>query len=100
LIAKWGLNEVCGTSISNTITGRTGTFNGTGPSWTRGFSLSPNQPSNPSPPDNGSSSASNTNLCVNVTDPENDKLRVKFFGRKKNTNKKFTIILMPDTQYY
>ncbi len=99
LIAKWGLNEVCGTSITNAVSGKTGTFNGTGPLWTKGFSLPPDLPSNPSPANNTSTQASNTNLCVTVSDPENDKLRVRFYGRKK-PNKKFTIILLPDTQYY
>ena len=100
LIAKWGLNEVCGTSITNAVSGKTGTFNGTGPLWTKGFSLPPNLPSNPSPANNTTSQVSNTNLCVTVSDPENDKLRVRLYGKKKTVNKKFTIILLPDTQYY
>src|SRR4051794_14045772 len=52
----------------------------------------------------------NTNLCLSVTDGNSDKLQVKFYGRKKNalvsssstasTTGKFTIVLLPDTQYY
>jgi len=52
----------------------------------------------------GYSFTTNTNLSLTVADPENDKLRVRFYGRKKNTTTtttgKFTIILLPDTQYY
>lgn len=98
LIAKWGLGESCGTSITNTISSKTGAFFGTGPSWTKGFSLPPIL-STPTPANNGNSVANNTNLCVNVSDPENDNLKVRFFGRKK-PSKKFTIVLLPDTQYY
>ena len=70
------------------------------------FNLSPNLPQNLFPVNHGYSFTTNPNLSITVTDPENDKLRVRFYGRKKNTATatstagKFTIILLPDTQYY
>ncbi|HXL55660.1 MAG TPA: hypothetical protein VN958_05350, partial [Chitinophagaceae bacterium] len=69
------------------------------------FNLPPNLPQRLFPLNHGYSFTTNTNLSITVTDPENDKLRVRFYGRKKNTATtatagKFTIILLPDTQYY
>jgi len=51
------------------------------------------------------------NLCLNIENPSYSKLRINFYGRKKSvisdnttsaaiSNGKFTIILLPDTQYY
>ncbi len=69
------------------------------------FNLPPNLPQDLFPVNYGYSFTTNTNLSITVTDPENDKLRVRFYARKKNlttttTTGKFTIILLPDTQYY
>ncbi len=77
------------------------------------FNLPPNLHQNLFPVNHGYSFTTNPNLSITVTDPENDKLRVRFYGRKKNltttttttattttTTGKFTIILLPDTQYY
>jgi len=61
---------------------------------------------------NAQNSSSNVELCLRVTNTSSDKLSVKFYGRKKNvasaatgssattSTGKFTIILLPDTQYY
>src|SRR3954452_16219263 len=53
--------------------------------------------------------AAKVELCLRVANASNDKLHVRFYGRKKNTSiatatnattGKFTIILLPDTQFY
>lgn len=58
----------------------------------------PRQPTDPSPPNNGQSDPANLSLCANIGGP----MQVRYFGRERrpgNSNK-FTIILLPDTQYY
>lgn len=63
--------------------------------------LPPNQPTNPSPAHLSTSSSTSPNLCVNVSDPEGTNMSVKFYGRKKTSSgNKFTIIGLPDTQFY
>ena len=119
LLGRWGLNENGNVTATNSIAG---SVNGTlrsnnisthptngGPSWSiDGFvgnnnntSQPPNQPLNPSPANNASASSLSPNLCVNVSDPNGGTVRVRFFGRKKPSGgQKFTVIVLPDTQYY
>src|SRR4029078_1512106 len=119
LLGRWGLNENGNVTATNSIAR---SVNGTlrnnkisthptngGPSWSiDGFvgnnnntSQPPNQPLNPSPANNASASSLSPNLCVNVSDPNGGTVRVRFFGRKKPSGgQKFTVIVLPDTQYY
>src|SRR5690348_266821 len=64
----------------------------------------PGQPVDPSPSNTGGSPLVNTPLCATVSDPDGGNLTVTYYGRPKigpvATNQKFTIILLPDTQYY
>lgn len=64
----------------------------------------PSQPINPSPSNTGGSPLINTPLCATVSDPDGGNLTVTWYGRPKigqvATNQKFTVILLPDTQYY
>lgn len=64
----------------------------------------PGQPINPAPSNTGGSPLTNTPLCATVSDPDGGNLTITYFGRPKiapvSTNQKFTIILLPDTQYY
>ncbi|MFZ1530367.1 MAG: LamG-like jellyroll fold domain-containing protein, partial [Ferruginibacter sp.] len=61
----------------------------------------PNAPANPQPADNSTASSGSPNLCTTVSDPDAGNLTVKFYGRKKaDPNAKFTIIGLPDTQFY
>lgn len=63
--------------------------------------LPPDVPTNPSPANNATSGTINTILCTTVSDPEASSLTVKFYGRKKvNSGAKFSIIALPDTQFY
>jgi hypothetical protein len=64
----------------------------------------PVQPVNPSPSNTGGSPLVNTPLCATVSDPDGGNLTVTYYGRPKIApvagNQKFTVILLPDTQYY
>jgi hypothetical protein len=60
----------------------------------------PNIPTNPSPANQDYSPANSTTLCATVSDPENNQLRVRYYGRKKTAQNKFTLIMLPDTQFY
>ena len=68
------------------------------------FFAPPSQPVNPSPSNTGGSPLTNTPLCATVSDPDGGNLTVTYYGRPKvapvATNQKFTVILLPDTQYY
>jgi hypothetical protein len=106
LIARYGFNEGSGTITANTISSLS---NGTlvnNPQWSiTGYqesivNLPPNAPSNPSPADGIYVAPTSTALCVAASDPDNIQLRVRFYGRKKNKTGKFTVILLPDTQFY
>lgn len=63
---------------------------------------SPNQPINPVPENQSTISTNRPDLCATVSDPNGGTLQVKYFGRIKSsgTSKKFTIVFLPDTQYY
>ncbi|MBL0334030.1 MAG: DNRLRE domain-containing protein [Chitinophagaceae bacterium] len=63
--------------------------------------LPPNPPTSPSPAHLGNAGSTSPNICVTVSDPEGSPLNVKFYGRKKTSSgNKFTIIGLPDTQFY
>ena len=66
------------------------------------YSQAPAQPVNPLPADQDVSGTNNPDLCAEVNDPNGGTLRVKYSGRVKTSNgsEKFTIIFLPDTQYY
>ena len=66
------------------------------------YSQAPNQPVNPVPANQAGSVSLNTNLCATVSDPNAGTLQIRYYGRivPVNGSEKFTIILLPDTQYY
>ena len=66
------------------------------------YGQSPNQPINPVPADQSMVSTNRPDLCATVSDPNGGTLQVKYSGRVKNTSssQKFTIVFLPDTQYY
>ncbi|MDY6990237.1 MAG: DNRLRE domain-containing protein, partial [Thermodesulfobacteriota bacterium] len=63
---------------------------------------SPYPPVVVSPTDGEEGVPSAPDLMVNVTDPDDDTMDVTFFGREvgAGTAESFTIIVLPDTQYY
>ncbi len=106
LIARWGLNEGSGTKITDS-TGRNlnGTLRGSGWLWTSGVNFAGNQSpaaATLSAPSNNSVNVStNPNLSVSVADPENDNLIVTYYGKiAGTTGANFSLIAVPDTQYY
>jgi hypothetical protein len=110
LIGRWGFNEGSGTSAGNSIAGQPdGTFYngnsiGNGPTWVSGapFNLinAPFQPSLIFPTDGKRDLTGYPDLQVTVTDPNADPLTVKFFGREVAVGPSFSLIGLPDTQYY
>jgi hypothetical protein len=62
----------------------------------------PNQPTNASPADGATGVSTSPQLCVDVSDPNGDPLDVTFKGREGGggSGTPFTVIAMPDTQFY
>ncbi len=101
LVARFGLNEGAGTVAINSITGSSEGTLINSPQWANDFNNSaPNTPVNTSPANGALLSSASTTLCVTANDRNRDKLRVQFYGRKKRSREKFTIVLLPDTQFY
>lgn len=112
LVACWGLNEVSGTAVTDASgNGNNGTI--TGSNYTRTSSVAPFNitfSNNVAPTITSNSPADNATcigsgpiaLSVNVADANpGDLLTVKFYGRKKVTAPgTFTLIGLPDTQFY
>ncbi len=105
LLGRWGLNEGCGLMANNSVSGNAnGTLSSsTGPVWVPGNfnDQPPNQPINPSPANNAGAPSTSPTICATVSDPNGGNLTIRFYGRKKVTpGAKFTIIGLPDTQFY
>lgn len=121
LLGRFGFNENCDTVINNSVSGNasgvaksyqqasnpiTTTLHPTngGPSWvSSGFNnVAPSAPTNPSPANNGNSATLNPSLCATVADPNGGNITARFYGRPKPTggSAPFTIVLIPDTQFY
>lgn len=101
LVARFGMNEGAGTVAINSITGSSEGTLINSPQWANDFNNSaPNTPVNTSPANGALLSSASTTLCVTANDRNRDKLRVQFYGRKKRSREKFTIVLLPDTQFY
>jgi concanavalin A-like lectin/glucanase superfamily protein/slime mold repeat-containing protein len=62
----------------------------------------PDAPTGPSPANGATGVSTNPTLCVDVDDPDNEPLTVTFRGRPAGqaAPEDFTIIAMPDTQFY
>ncbi len=101
LAARYGLNEISGSTAPNSIAA---TGNGTlvnSPAWINGFNNSPpTLSSGRSPAHESNITGANASLKATVHDADNDKLQVSFYARPKKTGEKFTIVLLPDTQFY
>ena len=109
LVARWGLNE--GTGGTGTIiadsagTPQDGIVAGATFQWTDGAPFDVNLPpaaSAPITPADGAVGVSTAPvLDVTVSDPEAGLLTVSYFGRELAApGPDFTIVLLPDTQYY
>jgi hypothetical protein len=112
MVARWGLNEGTGTSIlDNSGNVLTGTLTGTNYTWISSvapFNLTFNTNVAPTIAVNAPSSNAQcigsgpVNLSVSVADANtSNQLTVKFYGRKKGkVPADFTLIGLPDTQFY
>jgi hypothetical protein len=110
LVARWGLNEGSGTSAVNSVAGSPHGQLINGPLW-----VMPGAPFNatvPQPPDvpqllapaaQATGVATTVRLEAYASDPNNEPLEVRFYGRPTGTASSaqpFTLMVLPDTQYY
>lgn len=110
LVAVWGLNEGAGTFINDSSSNAVnGTISGTNYTWlTSGapfnlsFNVAPNQPTQFIPADSATCVFAPPALSVNVTDAEADSMTVTFYIAQQPppAPPDFTIVGLPDTQYY
>jgi len=107
LVARWGLNEGTGSVVGDSIAPAVaGTISGSNFAWVPGapFNLdfTPGVPTLVAPADMSTGVPTSTPLTVHVTDPLNVPLTVSFYGRVKGTSvgPDFSLIAIPDTQYY
>ncbi|MDP2207556.1 MAG: T9SS type A sorting domain-containing protein [Bacteroidota bacterium] len=102
------MNEGTGSTVYDSSgSAVNGTISGTGWNWTVGSPFNVNfSPSTPTliSPSNGASDVTTTpTLSLSVSDPNQDDLTVKFYGRALPgtlTPTPFTIVVLPDAQYY
>lgn len=108
LLSRRELNEGSNTTMNCSIIPTVkGTIINTGQSWETGapvdqnFNIEPDQPILIEPANQATNVSTSPALSVLVSDIDSDNLTVTYYGRKKTTiPPKFTIIGMPDTQYY
>jgi hypothetical protein len=106
LVGRWGLNEGSGsTAADSSDSANDGTVVDVN-SWVSGAPFDINLPPDAAtlvmPADGAQGVGANPTLEVNVTDPDGDAMDVAFFGRQVDgvTSENFTIVAMPDTQFY
>jgi len=110
MVARWGLNESCGTSVKDSsVSAINGTITGTNWYWTTGASFNavsvndpPNAPVLVAPSNNATNTNLTTNLQTSVSDPEAGTLTVAYYARPcpPAAGADFTVVGIPDTQYY
>jgi hypothetical protein len=111
LVARWGMNQSSGTTVNDTVaTFATGTVSGANYAWVAGapFNILINNPPNTPvlnlPTNNAIGVPTSPTLDVSVSDPDGGNLNVTFYGRPASAlptpGPDFTIIALPDTQYY
>ena len=88
LVARWGLNDVPGTTVTDSIaTAANGTITGNGSSWVAGFvppaagNTAPNAPTLNSPTNAATGIGTSPTLDVGVSDPDGGTLTVTYYGR-------------------
>lgn len=111
LVARWGLDEMAGTSVNPTPAGAVpGTLIGSNWSWADGAPLGQGGNSPPlvlaadSPADGAPETSTSPLLAVEIGDADADALEVTFYGRRlpqvPPAAPDFSLIALPDTQYY
>lgn len=108
LVVRWGLDEGFGDVVTSTAAvAATGTVVGTA-SWVPGapldlaFNQSPQTPVLVAPAHQATDVSTAPSLDVSVVDPDGGNLTVTWYGRAlpTSTGPDFTLIGLPDTQYY
>ncbi|MGE5180169.1 MAG: LamG-like jellyroll fold domain-containing protein [Bacteroidota bacterium] len=109
LVARWSLDEGTGTAVSGSAgTTVNGTIAGANYAWVAGapfnlaFNLPPSAPALVGPADQATGVPLSPTLEVTASDPDGQNLTVQFYGRSalSTPGADFTIVGMPDTQYY
>ena len=109
LVARWGMDEGTGSALAGSAgTTVNGTVTGTAFTWALGppFGLAFNQPPGSpvviAPIDHATNVALDPSLDVSVSDPDGGSLTVTWYGRPiaAAAGADFTLIGIPDTQYY
>lgn len=106
LVARWSLNEGSG-AVVNDSAGRNikGTIIGSDFAWTNGVAFSGNHaPALPvlvAPNNNAAGVSTSAALSVAVDDIDGDNLTVTYYGKVAGSaGPDFTLVALPDTQYY
>ncbi len=105
LVACWGLNEGTGTTTGD-ISGNNvgGSILNTNWSWTGGAPFNINIPPAPpipvTPADNATCVPTVAPLYATASDVSGGTLTLNFYGRPVNTDPDFTLLPIPDTQFY
>lgn len=99
LVGRWGFNECSGTTANTSVGSVNGTLTGGALRTVSNYNPAPNNPANPYPANAAVQHAENR-VKIDVSDRNNQAVTVKLFGRKKTTATNFTVIGLPDTQYY
>ncbi|MBK7950892.1 MAG: hypothetical protein IPK00_19570 [Deltaproteobacteria bacterium] len=106
LLGRWGFDEGTGTAIGDSSgSPESGTLVGTGASWEVGspFGLNtpPLAPALVTPADAATGVAQSPQLSLTAVDPDADETTVRFHGRAvAAAAPDFTVIALPDTQFY
>jgi MYXO-CTERM domain-containing protein len=103
LVSRWGFDEGSGSTASDAVGGEDGSV--VGAAWTAqapfDASFPPSEPTLIRPADGATGTALDPELVVQVEDPEGDEVEVRFYGRPLQApDEDFTLVMLPDTQYY
>jgi hypothetical protein len=106
LVARWGLNEGNGGTVADSSgVPENGTIVGRDFAWVDGspfdVNRAPDLPSIAAPRNGASSVSTSPTLETTVSDLDGDPLMVTFYGREApSVGPDFTVVALPDTQYY
>jgi len=110
LVARWSLDEgtgtaigaSAGTTVNGTITGPNYAWSSPGAPFNLAFNQQPGAPVLVGPANGGTGVPTSPSLQVTASDPDGGNLSVTYYGRPiaGSPGPDFTLIGLPDTQYY